>query len=126
MIFRHVICKNDINNFSVLSLGYVWSVGPVIVTKDELAQPDNLSIRTFVNEEMLTGWKYKRYDFSCTLFTLTAFNNGMTLYPGDIITTGTPSGVGKGYKPPKFLKKGDKVRVEIEGIGALENPIGEQ
>lgn len=50
----------------------------------------------------------------------------MTLYPGDIITTGTPSGVGKGYKPPKFLKKGDKVRVEIEGIGALENPIGEQ
>ena len=43
--------------------------------------------------------------------------------PGDVIATGTPSGVGIGFKPPKYLKRGDKVRIEIDGIGALENPV---
>ena len=48
---------------------------------------------------------------------------GITLYPGDVIATGTPSGVGMGMKPPQFLKKGDTVKIEIAGIGTLENPI---
>jgi 2-keto-4-pentenoate hydratase/2-oxohepta-3-ene-1,7-dioic acid hydratase in catechol pathway len=48
---------------------------------------------------------------------------GITLYPGDIIATGTPVGVGIGFKPPKYLKTGDVVRVEIDGIGYLENPV---
>ena len=48
---------------------------------------------------------------------------GITLYPGDVIATGTPSGVGMGFKPPKFLKKGDTVKIEIAGIGTLENPV---
>ena len=47
----------------------------------------------------------------------------MTLYPGDVIATGTPSGVGMGMKPPQFLKKGDTVKIEIAGIGTLENPV---
>jgi 2-keto-4-pentenoate hydratase/2-oxohepta-3-ene-1,7-dioic acid hydratase in catechol pathway len=47
----------------------------------------------------------------------------MTLYPGDVIATGTPSGVGMGFKPPRFLKKGDNIKIQIEGIGVLENPV---
>jgi 2-keto-4-pentenoate hydratase/2-oxohepta-3-ene-1,7-dioic acid hydratase in catechol pathway len=50
-------------------------------------------------------------------------SKGMTLYPGDVIATGTPSGVGMGFKPPRFLKKGDTVKIEIGGIGILENPV---
>jgi 2-keto-4-pentenoate hydratase/2-oxohepta-3-ene-1,7-dioic acid hydratase in catechol pathway len=52
-----------------------------------------------------------------------AISKGMTLYPGDVIATGTPSGVGMGFKPPRFLKKGDTVKIEIDGIGTLENPV---
>jgi len=48
---------------------------------------------------------------------------GISLYPGDIIATGTPVGVGIGFKPPKYLQRGDRVRVEIDGIGAIENPV---
>ena len=48
---------------------------------------------------------------------------GITLQPGDLIATGTPAGVGIGFQPPKFLKPGDVVRVEIAGIGVLENPV---
>ena len=50
-------------------------------------------------------------------------SKGMTVEPGDIIATGTPAGVGKGFNPPKFLKNGDKVEIEIEGIGTLRNVI---
>ena len=52
-----------------------------------------------------------------------ALSNGITLYPGDIIATGTPAGVGLGFKPPKYLVAGDTVRQEIAGIGVLENPV---
>jgi len=54
---------------------------------------------------------------------LETISRGMTLYPGDVIATGTPSGVGMGFKPPRFLKKGDTVKIEIDGIGTLENPV---
>jgi len=52
-----------------------------------------------------------------------AISAGITLAPGDIIATGTPSGVGIGFDPPKYLKRGDRVRIEIDGIGVLENPV---
>ena len=52
-----------------------------------------------------------------------ALSAGITLYPGDVIATGTPVGVGIGFKPPQYLKAGDVVRVEIDGIGVLENPV---
>ena len=60
------------------------------------------------------------FDIPTLIETISA---GITLYPGDIIATGTPAGVGIGFTPPKYLKPGDKVRVEIEGIGVLENPV---
>ena len=50
-------------------------------------------------------------------------SNGITLIPGDVIATGTPAGVGIGFNPPKFLKPGDNVRMEVSGIGVLENPV---
>jgi len=50
-------------------------------------------------------------------------SRGITLYPGDIIATGTPSGVGIGFEPPRYLRRGDVVRIEIDGIGVLENPV---
>lgn len=52
-----------------------------------------------------------------------AISAGITLAPGDIIATGTPGGVGIGFDPPKYLKRGDRVRIEIDGIGVLENPV---
>jgi 2-keto-4-pentenoate hydratase/2-oxohepta-3-ene-1,7-dioic acid hydratase in catechol pathway len=52
-----------------------------------------------------------------------AISAGLTLYPGDIIATGTPSGVGIGFEPPRYLQRGDVVRIEIDGIGVLENPV---
>ena len=55
---------------------------------------------------------------------IAVISEGITLYPGDIIATGTPAGVGAGFKPPKFLTPGDKVRVAIDGIGELENIVG--
>ena len=54
---------------------------------------------------------------------LTHGKSGITLYPGDLIATGTPVGVGIGFKPPKYLKAGDRVRIEVDGIGVLENPV---
>ena len=60
------------------------------------------------------------FDIPTLIETLSA---GITLYPGDVIATGTPVGVGIGFKPPKYLRAGDVVRMEIDGIGVLENPV---
>lgn len=96
-------------------------MGPWAVTKDSL-NGENTRVRCIVNGE-------KRQDASTTdlIFNIpkliATLSAGITLYPGDIIATGTPVGVGIGFKPPKYLVSGDKVRVEIDGIGAIENPV---
>ena len=96
-------------------------MGPYLVSQDE-CDGTNTRVRCFVNGEL-------RQDASTTdlifgipklIETLSA---GITLYPGDVIATGTPVGVGIGFKPPKYLVAGDVVRVEIDGIGSLENPV---
>jgi 2-keto-4-pentenoate hydratase/2-oxohepta-3-ene-1,7-dioic acid hydratase in catechol pathway len=61
------------------------------------------------------------FDIPTLIETLSA---GITLEPGDLIATGTPAGVGLGFTPPRFLKKGDVVTIEVSGIGKLENPVG--
>ena len=97
-------------------------IGPWIVTKDEIKDPQNLTIQSIVNGEL-------RQDANTSLMIHTipsqiqVLSKGMTLNPGDIIATGTPKGVGMGFKPPKFLKVGDKVEVKIEGIGSLINSV---
>lgn len=96
--------------------------GPWMVTKDEIADPHALRMRLWVNGELrqntLTGKMiYNVFDQIAELST------AMTLEPGDLIATGTCSGVGVGHKPPKFLVAGDVVRVEIEGVGMIENTV---
>ncbi|HEV2275439.1 MAG TPA: fumarylacetoacetate hydrolase family protein [Acidobacteriaceae bacterium] len=97
-------------------------IGPCLVTGDEIPDPQTLGIRCTVNGQVLqdstTG------DMIFGIRELIAFiSRGITLQPGDLITTGTPQGVGFARKPPIFLKSGDQVVVEIDGIGSLSNPV---
>jgi len=97
-------------------------IGPWIVTTDELSDPHQLRLRTWVNGELRQESNTKELIFDC--FTLVEhLSTAFTLEPGDIVATGTPSGVGITRKPPQILKSGDVVRVEIEGIGAIENSV---
>lgn len=98
-------------------------MGPYIVTEDCFQRPPVLKIQASVNDEMRQDAATDQlvYDLSHIISEL---STGMTLKAGTIIATGTPAGVGMGFDPPKFLKKGDKVVCTIEGIGSLENTIG--
>lgn len=99
-------------------------MGPWVVTRDEI-DLENTGIRCFVNGELRQDSKIPLLIFDIPTIIAT-LSEGITLRPGDIIATGTPAGVGIGFDPPKYLKAGDFVRVEIDGIGALENPITER
>jgi 2-keto-4-pentenoate hydratase/2-oxohepta-3-ene-1,7-dioic acid hydratase in catechol pathway len=96
-------------------------MGPWITTVDELNGQDT-RVRCWVNGELRQDASTRDliFDIPKLIETLSA---GVTLYPGDIIATGTPAGVGIGFDPPKYLKSGDRVRVEIDGIGVLDNPV---
>ncbi len=97
-------------------------IGPWIVTTDELRDPHRLALRTYVNGELRQESNTKELIFDCFQL-IEHFSTAFTLEPGDIISTGTPGGVGILHKPPKLLQAGDVVRIEIEGIGEIENPI---
>jgi 2-keto-4-pentenoate hydratase/2-oxohepta-3-ene-1,7-dioic acid hydratase in catechol pathway len=96
-------------------------MGPWVVTADEL-DANNIPVKCFVNGELRQSSNSSDliFDIPKLIETISA---GITLYPGDIIATGTPAGVGLGFKPPKFLKAGDVVRLEVDGIGVLENTM---
>jgi 2-keto-4-pentenoate hydratase/2-oxohepta-3-ene-1,7-dioic acid hydratase in catechol pathway len=98
-------------------------IGPVIVHKDEIRNPMNLKISSRVNGEQRQCSNTTNMIFNIP-FIIEDLSKTMTLYPGDIISTGTPEGVGMGFTPPKYLYKGDVVECEIEGIGVLMNRIG--
>ena len=97
-------------------------MGPCIVTKDALAQPPAQAIRTWINGELRQDAVTDQLIFGIPHI-IPELSQGMTLKAGTVIATGTPAGVGMGFDPPKFLKKGDVVRCEIEGIGVLENTV---
>jgi 2-keto-4-pentenoate hydratase/2-oxohepta-3-ene-1,7-dioic acid hydratase in catechol pathway len=97
-------------------------IGPWIVTADEIGDPHQLRLRTFVNGELRQDSNTKELIFDCFAL-IEHLSTAFTLEPGDVIATGTPSGVGIARKPPALLKAGDVVRIEIEGIGSLENPV---
>ena len=99
-------------------------MGPCIVTKDAFAQPPAQAIRTWINGELRQDAVTDELIFGIPHI-IHELSQGMTLKAGTIIATGTPAGVGMGFDPPKFLKKGDVVRCEIEGIGVLENTVEE-
>ncbi|WP_158935587.1 fumarylacetoacetate hydrolase family protein [Burkholderia sp. S171] len=96
--------------------------GPWIVTSDEIADPHALGIRTFVNGEKRQDSNTRELIFNC-FEQVEHLSKVMTLEPGDVILSGTPGGVGVACKPPRWLRSGDRVRVEIDEIGAIENVV---
>jgi len=97
-------------------------VGPWVVTTDEIDDPCNLSIRSFVNGEKRQDSNTSHFIFDIP-FLMEFITDLITLKPGDIILTGTPDGVGFAMDPPQFLDEGDTVTLEIEEIGKLENRV---
>jgi 2-keto-4-pentenoate hydratase/2-oxohepta-3-ene-1,7-dioic acid hydratase in catechol pathway len=87
-----------------------------------VADPQALDIRTVIAGEVLQSSNTRQMIFSVAQL-IAYLSAVMTLEPGDILATGTPSGVGGARKPPRFLKAGDTVRVEVSSLGALENPV---
>jgi 2-keto-4-pentenoate hydratase/2-oxohepta-3-ene-1,7-dioic acid hydratase in catechol pathway len=108
--------------FLAKSMDTFAPMGPWAVTADEVDLA-SAGIRCWVNGELRQNAKIADliFDIPTLIETLSA---GLTLMPGDIIATGTPAGVGIGFKPPKFLKKGDVVAMEVDGIGRLTNQVG--
>jgi len=96
-------------------------MGPWLVSRDEIDLADT-RVRCWVNGELRQDANTRAliFDVPTLIETISA---GLTLMPGDIIATGTPAGVGIGFDPPKYLRPGDVVRIEIGGIGVLENPV---
>ena len=102
------------------SLEGTCPMGPYLVTKDELPDPQALTVVTKVNGEIRQNGSTK--DMLFTVEDIIAIvSKYVTLEPGDVILTGTPAGVGKGMNPPQYLKAGDEVKISIEGIGTLAN-----
>jgi 2-keto-4-pentenoate hydratase/2-oxohepta-3-ene-1,7-dioic acid hydratase in catechol pathway len=100
-------------------------LGPCITTTNQLKDTSNLAIHTWVNNELRQNSTTKNMIFNVPEI-IHQLSRVMTLEPCDIIATGTPAGVGFAMKPhPKFLQAGDKIRIEIEGIGILENTVSE-
>jgi 2-keto-4-pentenoate hydratase/2-oxohepta-3-ene-1,7-dioic acid hydratase in catechol pathway len=96
--------------------------GPVIVTKDEIADPHNLQLTTTLNGEVMQSTRTDDLVFNLPQI-ISYFSFWYRFSPGDIVTTGSPAGVGVGRKPPVFMKPGDVVEVEVEGVGKLSNPV---
>ena len=102
------------------SLDTFSPMGPVLVTPDEIGDPQDLAIRCLVNGEAVQDARTSQMYFGIAEI-IAYCSESFTLEPGDVIATGTPSGVGTFRDPPRYLGDGDRVVVEIEGIGALEN-----
>ena len=96
--------------------------GPFLVTPDEISDFSSLQVRGYVNEELRQSGHVRDMVFSLTQ-QIVHLTQAFTLEPGDLIFTGTPAGVGAGFDPPKWLKEGDRMRVEIDGLGHIENEI---
>lgn len=97
-------------------------IGPWIVTGDELGDPHRLDLKTWVNGELRQHSNTRNLIFDC-FAQVETLSTVFTLLPGTIVSTGTPSGVAAGFRPPKFMKAGDVVKIEIEGIGSIENRV---
>jgi 2-keto-4-pentenoate hydratase/2-oxohepta-3-ene-1,7-dioic acid hydratase in catechol pathway len=97
-------------------------MGPYLVTPDEVGDPHRLRLRTWVNAELRQDACTDDMVFSCWQM-VEELSEVFTLEPGDVISTGTPAGVGASFDPPRWLVAGDIVRIEVEGVGTLENPV---
>jgi 2,4-didehydro-3-deoxy-L-rhamnonate hydrolase len=125
-------CVNDVSARNLQIRDQQWTraksldtfcpVGPWIVTADEIRDPQALGIRCLLNGEVMQDSSTSSMIFG--VYDLVSFiSQGITLEPGDLIATGTPAGVGFLRDPPRYLSRGDEVRVEIDGIGSLVNSV---
>ena len=131
-VFGYMNC-NDVSSRDLqFSEGGQWTrsksidtfcpLGPYLVTADEVPDPQALSIRSIVNGEVMQDGTTSNMIFPVANL-ISFLSTGMTLMPGDVIATGTPAGVGFARDPKVFLKAGDEVTIEIEGLGTLTNPV---
>jgi len=97
-------------------------MGPAIVTADEIADPHKLAISCVVNGETLQNSNTGELIFKLPEL-IEHLTSVMTLEPGDVVSTGTPAGVGVARKPQRFLKPGDDCIIRVEGLGELRNPV---
>src|SRR5690606_5948279 len=97
-------------------------MGPAVVTRDEVSDITQSRLQTRVNGELRQDTTISKLIFDIPTLVAT-LSRTMTLQPGDLIATGTCAGVGIGFKPPRFLKPGDKVEILIDGVGVLHNPV---
>ena len=129
---RGYLCLNDVSARDLQFADGQWTrgkspdtfcpVGPRLVPREEVADPQALSIRCVLNGEVMQDSTTANMIF--TVAEIVAYASAtMTLEPGDLIATGTPAGVGVFRKPPVLLQDGDEVTIEIEGLGALTNPV---
>ncbi|MDX1934279.1 MAG: fumarylacetoacetate hydrolase family protein [Capsulimonadales bacterium] len=130
-------CANDVSarDWQITRGGSQWCrgkffdtfcpLGPALVTPDSIPDPNALSIRTVLNGETVQDSTTSDMIFNVPRL-IEFYSGSCTLSPGTVILTGTPSGVGMARKPPLWLKGGDVVTIEIEGIGSLTNPVVEE
>ncbi|MGZ3640141.1 MAG: fumarylacetoacetate hydrolase family protein [Ktedonobacterales bacterium] len=121
---RDIQNKAGVQWFQGKSLDGSCPLGPWIVTADEIPDPQHLRLRLWVNDVLKQDdtTEHMLFDVAAIISTL---SHVLTLEPGDILATGTPSGVGFARTPPEFLRPGDVMRTEVEGIGALLNMVTE-
>jgi len=125
-------CANDVSAHDLEFRTSQWTsgkmldtfcrLGPVLATPEEIPDPSLLRLKTIVNGETVQNEYTSDMIFSVP-FLISCISSLATLEPGDVILTGTPAGIGCNRKPPKFLEPGDRIAVEIDGIGALSNPV---
>lgn len=126
------VCANDVSSRSLQFATPQWMLGkaidtflpmgPWLATPDEVGDAQKLSISCTVNGQRRQDSNTKEMIFSVREL-VSSLSRTMTLEPGDVVVTGTPAGVGAGFDPPRFLSPGDVMRVEIDGLGVLENEI---
>lgn len=104
------------------SLDGFCPLAPTLVTADEIGDVQALDIRCLVNGQPMQSSNTREMIFDVR-YLIEYLSRSITLQPGDLVLTGTPAGVGMGYRPPQYLKRGDVVRVEIEGLGAVTNTV---
>jgi 2-keto-4-pentenoate hydratase/2-oxohepta-3-ene-1,7-dioic acid hydratase in catechol pathway len=125
-------CANDVSARSLQFRSSQWllgkaidtflPLGPYLVTADEVPDPQALGIRCLVNDELLQSSDTGQMVFGVAEL-ISYASRTITLEPGDLLVTGTPSGVGMAADPPRFLRPGDRMRVEIDGLGQLDNTV---
>jgi len=126
------VCVNDVSARDLQFADGQWvrgkspdtfcPVGPRLVPRDEIRDPQNLRIRAILNGETLQDSTTANMVFGVAEIVSFA-SQAITLEPGDLIATGTPAGVGAFRKPPVFMQPRDEITIEIDGIGALTNPV---